>query len=41
MFTARMRLEAEPAAPHIAIDNRLTSAAALEDQVATLIASLI
>jgi predicted kinase len=41
MFMARMRLDAEPAAPHVAIDNRLTSAAALEDQVATLIASLI
>jgi predicted kinase len=40
-FTARMRLDAEPAAPHAAIDNRLTPAAALEDQVAALIASLI
>ena len=39
-FTARMRLDAEPAAPHAAIDNRLTPAAALEDQVAALIASL-
>jgi hypothetical protein len=34
-----MRLDAEPAAPHVVIDNRLTSAAALEDQVATLTAS--
>ncbi len=41
MFTARMRPEAEPAAPYVAIDNRLTAAAALEDQVAALIASLI
>jgi predicted kinase len=39
-FTARMRLDAEPAVPHLAIDNRLTSATALEDQVATLIASV-
>jgi hypothetical protein len=34
------RLDDRPAAPHTAIDNRLTSAAALEDQVAKLIASL-
>jgi predicted kinase len=39
-FTASMRLDDRPAAPHTAIDNRLTPAAALEDQVATLIASL-
>jgi hypothetical protein len=38
-FTASMRLDAEPAAPHIVIDNRLTSAAALEDQIASLTAS--
>jgi predicted kinase len=38
-FTASMRLDAEPAVPHAAIDNRLTPAAALEDQVAQLIAS--
>jgi predicted kinase len=38
-FTASMRLDAEPAAPHVVIDNRLTSAAALEDQVAALTAS--
>ena len=39
-FTASMRLDDRPAAPHTVIDNRLTSAAALEDQVAKLIASL-
>lgn len=39
-FTASMRLDAEPAAPHVVIDNRLTSATALEDQVATLTAGI-
>jgi hypothetical protein len=29
-----MRLDTEPAAPHVAIDNRLAAAATLEDQVA-------
>jgi len=38
-FTASMRLDARPAAPHIAIDNRLTAPATLEDQVAALVAS--
>jgi predicted kinase len=38
-FTASMRLGAEPAAPHAAIDNRLTSPAPLEAQVAALVAS--
>lgn len=38
-FTASMRLGARPAAPHTAIDNRLTAAATLEDQVAALIAA--
>jgi predicted kinase len=37
-FTASIRLDAEPAAPHVVIDNRLTSAAALEDQIASLTA---
>ena len=37
-FTASMRLDAEPAAPHTAIDNRLTAGATLEDQVAALLA---
>jgi predicted kinase len=37
-FVARMRLDAVPAAPHVAIDNRLTAAATLEDQVARLVA---
>jgi predicted kinase len=36
-FTARMRLDARPAAPHVIIDNRRTSAATLEDQVAALV----
>ena len=35
-FTARMRLDVEPAAPHTAIDNRLTAAVPLEAQVAAL-----
>lgn len=39
-FTARMRLGARPAAPHVAIDNRLTSPVPLEDQVAALVAGL-
>ncbi len=38
-FTARMRLDDEPAAPHAAIDNRLQAAATLEDQVAALLAA--
>ncbi len=39
-FTARMRLEDRPAAPHVVIDNRLAAAEPLEDQVARLAASL-
>jgi len=39
-FTASMRLDTRPAAPHVAVDNRLTSASPLEDQVATLLARL-
>jgi hypothetical protein len=31
-----MRLGTEPAAPHVTIDNRLTSVATLETQVAAL-----
>ena len=38
-FTASMRLGARPAAPHAVVNNRLTAAATLEDQVAALIAS--
>jgi predicted kinase len=38
-FTASMRLDAEPAAPHHAVDNRLTAAAALDAQVAALVAA--
>jgi predicted kinase len=37
-FAANMRLDAVPAAPHTAIDNRLTSAATLGDQVAAVVA---
>jgi hypothetical protein len=37
-FCASMRLGAEPAAPHVTVDNRLTAAAPLEDQVAAVVA---
>jgi predicted kinase len=37
-FTARMRLDDAPAAPHTVIDNRLTSQTSLETQLAALIA---
>lgn len=36
-FTARMRLDAAPAVPHVAIDNRLSSATSLQAQVASLV----
>jgi predicted kinase len=36
-FTDRMRIGAEPAAPHATIDNRLSAAEKLEDQVARLV----
>jgi hypothetical protein len=36
-FAARIRLDTEPAAPHATIDNRLTAARPLADQVADLI----
>ncbi len=39
-FTASMRLGAEPAAPHVAIDNRRTAGASLEAQVAAVIEAL-
>jgi len=39
-FAASMRLGAEPAAPHAAVDNRLESPAPLEAQVAALAGSL-
>jgi predicted kinase len=39
-FTASMRLDAEPAAPHHTIDNRLDAGAALEAQVAALVRRL-
>jgi predicted kinase len=36
-FAASMRLDTEPAAPHAVIDNRLTSTATLEEQVAAMV----
>jgi predicted kinase len=39
-FIARMRLDDRPAVAHIVVDNRLTAAAALENQVAGVVASL-
>jgi len=39
-FTASMRRGAEPAAPHVAIDNRLTAGTTLEAQVAAAIEAL-
>jgi predicted kinase len=38
-FTARMRLDDTPAVPHDVIDNRLTSPASLEEQLAALVAN--
>ena len=38
-FTARMRLDDPPAAPHTVIDNRLTSPTPLQDQLALLTAA--
>lgn len=39
-FIARMRLDDRPAVAHIVVDNRLTAAAALENQVASVVASV-
>jgi len=39
-FIARMRLDDRPAVAHIVVDNRLTAATALENQVASVVASL-
>ena len=36
-FCASMRLGTAPAAPHVTVDNRLTAAASLDDQIAALI----
>jgi hypothetical protein len=36
-FCASMRLGCEPAAPHVTVDNRLTAATPLEDQIAALV----
>jgi hypothetical protein len=38
-FTARMRLDAAPAAPHLVIDNRLDATASLQSQIAELVRS--
>jgi predicted kinase len=39
-FAASMRLDTVPAAPHVTIDNRLTSAATLEEQVDAMVRTL-
>jgi predicted kinase len=39
-FTARMRLDDEPAVPHAVIDNRLNAAVPLEEQVTALLADV-
>ena len=39
-FAARIRLDAEPAAPHVTIDNRLGATATLEAQVEALVTRL-
>ncbi len=36
-FCRNMRLGTAPAAPHVTVDNRLTAAASLDDQIATLL----
>jgi predicted kinase len=36
-FTASMRLDAEPAAPHLTVDNRLSAPAPVDQQVARLV----
>jgi predicted kinase len=40
-FIARMRLDDRPAAAHIVVDNRLTTATALENQIASVVASVV
>jgi predicted kinase len=35
-FTARMRLDTEPVAPHVTVDNRLDATVTIEDQVSAL-----
>ncbi len=37
-FCASMRLDSEPAAPHVTVDNRLAAAVPLEAQIAALVA---
>lgn len=39
-FAARMRLDVEPAAPHVTVDNRLSAKADLQTQVSALVESL-
>jgi len=36
-FYASMRLDTEPAAPHVTVDNRLTAARPLEEQIAAIL----
>ena len=38
-FTTRMRLDTPPAAPHDVIDNRLSAASTIQDQIAALLAA--
>lgn len=38
-FTERMRLDASPAAPHVAVDNRLAASEPLESQIARLVSA--
>jgi hypothetical protein len=38
LFTERMQLDQPPAAPHVAIDNRLRATETLAEQVARLLA---
>jgi len=40
-FTARIRLDDRPAVPHAVIDNRLSAATPVQDQVARLVSGLV
>jgi predicted kinase len=40
-YVDRMRLDAEPSAPHLVVDNRLTATGSLADQVAALAQSVL
>ena len=39
-FCASMRVGAEPAAPHVTVDNRLTAAIPLGEQIAALVSAV-